>query len=97
MIKRHRTTDPRLDDDDPEVPQPVWPEPREPSDDRPLSSPANELGTRLFGRRKVLRETLEARASSGRSCAAIRASPRVAPAARPVTPLGPRLEHGRVF
>ncbi len=48
--------DPRLDDD-PEVPQPVGPEPREPrepSGNQTLSSPVNELESRLFGRRKVL-------------------------------------------
>jgi ATP-dependent Clp protease, protease subunit len=46
--------DPRLDDDDPEVPEPVGPEPREPGDNRTLSSPINELETRLFTQRKVL-------------------------------------------
>ena len=51
MTDRHRATDPRLNDDDPEVPQPVGPEPREPSDNRTLSSPANKLEIRLFGRR----------------------------------------------
>ena len=45
---------PRLDDDDPEVPEPVGPEPREPGDNRTLSSPVNELETRLFNQRKVL-------------------------------------------
>ena len=54
MIDRHRTTDPRLDDDEPEVPQPVGPEPREPGDNQTLSSPINELESRLFGQRKVL-------------------------------------------
>ena len=54
MTDRHRTTDPRLDDDDPEVPEPVGPEPREPSDNQTLSSPVNELENRLFGQRKVL-------------------------------------------
>ncbi len=44
---------PRLDDD-PEVPEPVGPEPREPGDNRTLSSPVNELETRLFTQRKVL-------------------------------------------
>jgi ATP-dependent Clp protease, protease subunit len=41
-------------DDDPEVPEPVGPEPREPGDNRTLSSPINELETRLFTQRKVL-------------------------------------------
>jgi ATP-dependent Clp protease, protease subunit len=45
---------PRFDDDDPEVPEPVGPEPREPGDNRTLSSPVNELETRLFNQRKVL-------------------------------------------
>jgi ATP-dependent Clp protease, protease subunit len=45
---------PRLDDDDPEVPGPIGPEPREPGDNRTLSSPVNELETRLFSQRKVL-------------------------------------------
>jgi ATP-dependent Clp protease protease subunit len=45
---------PRSDDDDPEVPEPVGPEPREPGDNRTLSSPINELETRLFNQRKVL-------------------------------------------
>ena len=45
---------PGLDDDDPEVPEPVGPEPREPGDNRTLSSPINELETRLFNQRKVL-------------------------------------------
>jgi Clp protease len=54
MTDRHRTMDPRLDDDDPEVPEPAGPEPREPSDNQTLSSPVNELENRLFGQRKVL-------------------------------------------
>ena len=54
MTDRHRTMASRLDDDDPEVPQPVGPEPREPSDNQTLSSPVNELENRLFGQRKVL-------------------------------------------
>jgi ATP-dependent Clp protease protease subunit len=45
---------PSLDDDDPEVPEPVGPEPREPGDNRTLSSPVNELEIRLFNQRKVL-------------------------------------------
>ena len=53
MDHRHWTTAPRLDDD-PEVPEPVGPEPREPGDNQTLSSPVNELENRLFGRRKVL-------------------------------------------
>ena len=54
MTDRHRTVASRLDDDDPEVPEPVGPEPREPSDNQTLSSPVNELENRLFGQRKVL-------------------------------------------
>ena len=54
MTHRHRTTDPRLDDNDPVVPQPTGPEPREPSGNQTLSSPVNVLENRLFGRRKVL-------------------------------------------
>ncbi len=53
MADRHRTTDPRLDDD-PEVPEPTGPEPREPGDNQTLSSPVNELENRLFSHRKVL-------------------------------------------
>ena len=45
---------PHLDDDDPEVPEPVGPEPHEPGDNRTLSSPINELESRLFNQRKVL-------------------------------------------
>ncbi len=45
---------PRFDDDDPEIPEPVGPEPREPGDNRTLSSPIDELETRLFTQRKVL-------------------------------------------
>jgi ATP-dependent Clp protease protease subunit len=45
---------PRLDDDDPEVPEPAGPEPHEPGDNRTLSSPVNELESRLFNQRKVL-------------------------------------------
>ena len=45
---------PSLDDDDPEVPEPIGPEPREPGDNRTLSSPINELESRLFNQRKVL-------------------------------------------
>ena len=50
----------RLDDDDPEtpeepdVPEPRGPEPKEPSDNRTLSSPINELESRLLRQRKVL-------------------------------------------
>lgn len=36
------------------TPEPVGPEPREPGDNRTLSSPINELETRLFNQRKVL-------------------------------------------
>jgi ATP-dependent Clp protease protease subunit len=45
---------PELDDDDPEVPEPAGPEPKEPGDNKTLSSPINELETRLFNQRKVL-------------------------------------------
>jgi ATP-dependent Clp protease, protease subunit len=45
---------PRFDDEDPEVPEPVGPEPREPGDNRTLSSPISELENRLFNQRKVL-------------------------------------------
>lgn len=44
----------RLDEEDPEVPEPVGPQPREPGDNRTLSSPVNELENRLFNQRKVL-------------------------------------------
>ena len=49
-----------LDDDDPEtpddpdVPEPRGPEPKEPGDNRTLTSPINELESRLFKQRKVL-------------------------------------------
>ncbi len=45
------------EDDDPqtpEVPEPMGPEPKEPGDNKTLSSPINELETRLFNQRKVL-------------------------------------------
>ncbi len=52
----------RYDDDDdepdapetPDVPEPMGPEPKEPSDNRTLTSPINELETRLLRQRKVL-------------------------------------------
>jgi len=53
----------RLDDDEPEtpdqpeepdVPEPRGPEPKEPSDNRTLSAPINELESRLLRQRKVL-------------------------------------------
>ncbi len=47
----------RLDDDEPEspdVPEPMGPEPKEPGDNRTLSSPINELESRLLKQRKVL-------------------------------------------
>ncbi len=52
-------TDPRAkpairDDDEPEVPEPIGPEPREPDENRTLASPINELENRLFRQRKVL-------------------------------------------
>ncbi|GAC1346935.1 MAG: ATP-dependent Clp protease proteolytic subunit [Acetobacteraceae bacterium] len=40
--------------DDPDVPEPRGPEPKEPSDNRTLSSPINELESRLLRQRKVL-------------------------------------------
>jgi ATP-dependent Clp protease protease subunit len=53
--------DPRMDDDDdddspdgPDVPEPLGPEQKEPEDNKTLSSPINELETRLFNQRKVL-------------------------------------------
>ena len=56
--------DPSLDDDDepetpdhpeePDVPEPRGPEPKEPGDNRTLSSPINELESRLLRQRKVL-------------------------------------------
>jgi ATP-dependent Clp protease protease subunit len=52
---------PRYDDDepetpgtDPEVPEPIGPDQSEPDKNRTLSSPINELETRLFTQRKVL-------------------------------------------
>lgn len=48
---------PRADDEDPngpEVPEPQGPDTREPDDNKTLSSPINELETRLFNTRKVL-------------------------------------------
>ena len=52
-------TDPRArlaprGDDEPEVPEPIGPEPREPEENRTLASPINELENRLFRQRKVL-------------------------------------------
>jgi ATP-dependent Clp protease, protease subunit len=52
-------TDPRAQfatrlDDEPEVPEPIGPEPREPDDNKTLASPVNELEHRLFRQRKVL-------------------------------------------
>src|SRR3978361_669794 len=53
--------DPRLDDEEepdapnePDVPEPRGPEPKEPSDNRTLSSPINELESRLLRQRKGL-------------------------------------------
>ena len=52
---------PRMDDDDepdapdqPDVPEPRGPEPREPGDNKTLTSPINELESRLLKQRKVL-------------------------------------------
>ncbi len=52
-------TDPRAplairNDDEPEVPEPIGPEPREPDENRTLASPISELENRLFRQRKVL-------------------------------------------
>ena len=46
----------RLDEDpdSPDVPEPMGPDPKEPGDNRTLSSPINELETRLLKQRKVL-------------------------------------------
>jgi ATP-dependent Clp protease, protease subunit len=63
MTDKHAMrTGPGQDDDDPDgpdpaspdVPEPMGPEPREPDDNKTLSSPINELETRLFTERKVL-------------------------------------------
>ncbi len=58
MIRSSQTSRIRLDDEEdpetPEVPEPIGPEPREPGDNKTLSSPINELETRLFNQRKVL-------------------------------------------
>jgi ATP-dependent Clp protease protease subunit len=54
LTNRHT---PRADDEDPngpEVPEPQGPDTREPDDNKTLSSPINELETRLFNTRKVL-------------------------------------------
>ena len=42
------------DPHDPDVPEPIGPEPKEPDENRTLSSPINELESRLFKQRKVL-------------------------------------------
>lgn len=44
----------RLDEEDPEVPEPIGPERKEPDDNKTLASPVNELEQRLFRQRKVL-------------------------------------------
>ncbi len=57
MSPTHRI---RMDDEDPEspdgpdIPEPNGPEPKEPGDNKTLSSPINELESRLFDQRKVL-------------------------------------------
>ncbi len=38
----------------PDVPEPMGPDPKEPGDNRTLSSPINELESRLLKQRKVL-------------------------------------------
>jgi ATP-dependent Clp protease protease subunit len=55
-------TDPRArpsrfdeeDPNEPEVPEPIGPEPKEPDNNKTLASPINELEQRLFRQRKVL-------------------------------------------
>ena len=57
MSPTHRI---RMDDEDPDapdgpdIPEPNGPEPKEPGDNKTLSSPINELESRLFDQRKVL-------------------------------------------
>ena len=53
LLPSHRVA-PRADEEDPDVPEPMGPEPKEPDDNKTLSSPVNELETRLFNTRKVL-------------------------------------------
>lgn len=48
------TPDEPEEPDQPDVPEPRGPEPKEPSDNRTLSSPINELESRLLRQRKVL-------------------------------------------
>ena len=54
----HATNRTRLDEDepehDPEVPEPIGPERKEPDDNKTLGSPINELESRLLKQRKVL-------------------------------------------
>lgn len=60
MINRYN--DPRMDDEDPDgpgpdgpdVPEPMGPDVKEPGDNKTLSSPINELESRLFKTRTVL-------------------------------------------
>ncbi|MBV8615518.1 MAG: ATP-dependent Clp protease proteolytic subunit [Acetobacteraceae bacterium] len=54
MIDPRARLAPRGDDDEPEVPEPIGPEPREPDENKTLASPINELENRLFRQRKVL-------------------------------------------
>ncbi len=64
MIRLDPRFDPKLDDEDepdapdspdePDVPEPRGPDPKEPSDNKTLSSPINELESRLLKQRKVL-------------------------------------------
>lgn len=50
-----RLTNRQMDDDpEPDVPEPLGPEPSEPGDNKTLSSPINELESRLLKQRKVL-------------------------------------------
>ena len=58
----NRYYDPRMDDEDPDgpgpdgpdVPEPMGPDVKEPGDNKTLSSPINELESRLFKTRTVL-------------------------------------------
>lgn len=60
MIDAGARFNPRLADEDepdpsnPDVPEPLGPDQKEPDDNKTLSSPVNELETRLFNQRKVL-------------------------------------------
>jgi ATP-dependent Clp protease protease subunit len=53
-MARYDEDEPETPGTDPEVPEPIGPEQNEPDKNRTLSSPINELETRLFTQRKVL-------------------------------------------